>query len=105
MSAEPRDRWGDRTWRPYGRTDPYFAVLTDEAYRRENLDEGARRAFFESGERHVEWVLAAARRLTGEGWRPRRVLDFGCGVGRVLIPLARGAESAVGVDVSPEMLA
>jgi SAM-dependent methyltransferase len=44
------------------------------------------------------------RRTAGDDFRPRRVLDFGCGVGRVLIPLARDAERAVGVDVSPEML-
>jgi SAM-dependent methyltransferase len=99
-----RDHWRDRTWRPFGRSDPYFAVLTHEAYRRENLDEDARARFFASGEEHMAWVMDAARRMAGERFRPRRVLDFGCGVGRVLIPLARGADRAVGVDVSPEML-
>lgn len=44
------------------------------------------------------------RRLIDPGFAPERILDYGCGVGRVLIPLARHARSAVGVDVSPAML-
>ncbi len=39
------------------------------------------------------------------GFRPRRVLDFGCGVGRLLVPFARRAREAVGVDIAPSMLA
>ena len=35
---------------------------------------------------------------------PSRTLDFGCGVGRVAIPLARRFEHVVGLDVSPGML-
>jgi ubiquinone/menaquinone biosynthesis C-methylase UbiE len=35
----------------------------------------------------------------------QRILDFGCGVGRTLIPFARHAGEVVGVDVSPTMLA
>jgi len=34
-----------------------------------------------------------------------RALDFGCGVGRLLIPLADRCEEVTGVDISPSMLA
>lgn len=37
--------------------------------------------------------------------RPGRVLELGCGTGRVLVPLARAGVSMVGVDRSPVMLA
>jgi ubiquinone/menaquinone biosynthesis C-methylase UbiE len=37
-------------------------------------------------------------------FRPCRVLDFGCGVGRCTIPFARIAEEVVALDVSPSML-
>ncbi len=37
--------------------------------------------------------------------RPRRVLDFACGTGRVLHYLENRADETFGVDVSPEMLA
>jgi SAM-dependent methyltransferase len=40
--------------------------------------------------------------LTGEG---RRVLDLGCGIGRMLPALSRSCALAVGVDVSAGMLA
>ena len=36
---------------------------------------------------------------------PQRILDFGCGVGRVVIPFAQIAADVVGMDVSPSMLA
>ena len=41
-------------------------------------------------------------------WRPKRILELGCGTGRVTIPLAASAadfcESITGVDLQPEML-
>jgi len=62
-------------------------------------------AFFESGRGHVEAVLASCKRYFGEGFQPRRLLDFGCGVGRVLLPFAELCEAVVGVDISESMLA
>lgn len=38
------------------------------------------------------------------GFAPRRVLDAGCGTGRVAIELARHGIEVVGVDVDPAML-
>jgi len=35
---------------------------------------------------------------------PEVAVDFGCGAGRVAIPLAKLAGAVVGVDVSPSML-
>jgi SAM-dependent methyltransferase len=100
-----RHHWRDRTWRLLGKTDPYYAVLTNSGYRRDNFDQAARDEFFASGERHAQWVLRQAKRVAGPDFTPRRVMDFGCGVGRVLIPLARSAVSTLGVDVSTDMLA
>jgi ubiquinone/menaquinone biosynthesis C-methylase UbiE len=37
-------------------------------------------------------------------FRPKRALDFGCGVGRLVIPLSRICDSVTGVDVSSHML-
>lgn len=95
----------DRAWRQWGEQDPYFAVITDPALHRDRLTPEALAAFFQSGEAHVREVLDTIRGNLDPGFRPRRVLDFGSGVGRLLIPLAAEAESVVGVDVSPGMLA
>jgi len=38
------------------------------------------------------------------GFRPSSVLDFGCGVGRLVIPFAGRFDEVIGVDVSEAML-
>jgi len=61
--------------------------------------------FFTSGSHHVDHVLGVLRSRFVPNFVPKRVLDFGCGVGRLLVPFAAKAESVVGLDVSPSMLA
>ncbi|HEU5040244.1 MAG TPA: class I SAM-dependent methyltransferase [Gemmatimonadales bacterium] len=94
----------DRAWQQWGEQDPYFAVLTDAALHRERLTPEALEAFFRSGDTHVRGVVDDIRRHLDPTFAPRRALDFGCGVGRLLLPLAGMAEQAVGVDVAPGML-
>lgn len=94
----------DRHWELWGSRDPYFGVITDPRFRVRNLTEAALQEFFASGDWQVHYVLDIIRRHLDPAFTPRRVLDFGCGVGRTLLPLARLAESAVGVDVSASML-
>jgi 2-polyprenyl-3-methyl-5-hydroxy-6-metoxy-1,4-benzoquinol methylase len=94
----------DAEWEALGRTDPYWAVITDDAFRRENLSEENRRRFLETGERYVTRLWATCRRHIDDGFAPRHVLDFGCGVGRVAVALAKRCETVVGVDVSQGML-
>ena len=95
----------DQEWVRWGRQDPYFAVITNDKFRRDNLTEQAKEEFFESGRYHVNYVLDACRRMIGADFKPSRALDFGCGVGRVALPLAEQVAHVVGVDVSPDMLA
>ncbi len=95
----------DREWEKWGRQDPYFGVLTDDRYRSRNMDAAAKEEFFRTGAEHVDAIRDACRRYFGVDLAPRRALDFGCGTGRVLIPLAAVAGEVVGVDVSETMLA
>jgi SAM-dependent methyltransferase len=92
-------------WERFGRVDPYYGVASTDEFRRENLDDAALERFFASGEADVARVLETARRVAGAGFAPRTILDHGCGVGRLVVPFARGADRVVGVDVSPSMLA
>jgi len=94
----------DAEWEKWGARDPYFGVVTLEKFRAPSLSEEVLEEFFATGELHAEHVLNASRTFFGSDYLPRSVLDFGCGVGRVLIPLARGMDRALGVDVSPSML-
>ena len=92
-------------WERFGREDPYYGVWAIEEMRGKRPAGEIWTRFFASGEEHVTSLLERVREVTGPDFKPRRVLDFGCGVGRLLVPLARTAEGAVGVDVSPSMLA
>ena len=105
MTEPTQDHSTDAAWEAWGQRDPYFAVITDPKFRRSMITEEHRREFFESGKSHAHGVLTIIRNQVNPHFAPRRVLDFGCGVGRVLIPLAAVSEEAVGLDVSPAMLA
>lgn len=110
MRAQPRnDRapntdWRIREWEAFGRADPYFGVLAQPQFRSTAIDESSRVDFFERGEAEVRGTLATMRELVGDRLRLGRTLDFGCGVGRLTIPLARVCTTVVGVDASAAML-
>jgi SAM-dependent methyltransferase len=95
----------DEEWERWGAIDPYFSVLTDQRYRATRITPDAKSEFFRSGAEYVGHILSLCRSHVGLDYAPRRVLDFGCGVGRLAIPFARTAEQVVGVDVSSSMLA
>lgn len=95
----------DGEWVKWGQQDPYFAVITNDKFRSAKLTDAAKQEFFDSGRYHAHYVLNVCRRLVDPAFAPARVLDFGCGVGRVVLPLAQRVSAVVGVDVSPDMLA
>jgi len=94
----------DKDWECFATSDPYYAVATHEKFHRDNLNEDVRREFFEVGQRHVEQIFKIIHTYFASGFRPSRALDFGCGVGRLVVPLAELCRSVVGVDVSESML-
>lgn len=104
MSGGGPDRSTDLAWEQWGARDPYFGVLSLPRFRRDQLTPEARREFFHSGEVHVQFVLDYIRHFIDAAFAPAAALDFGCGVGRTLIPLAGIAAQATGLDVSPSML-
>ena len=94
-----------RIWESLGASDPYFAVATIDKFHKGKLDEKAVDDFFESGREYVGNLWEDFARALGVDPKPKRALDFGCGVGRVLIALAERCETVVGVDISESMLA
>ncbi|MBI1248045.1 methyltransferase domain-containing protein [bacterium] len=95
----------DMAWRQWGDVDPYFAVVTDAKFLAENLNDQARTDFFESGRENVSHVLAKCRQCIYADFSPKRVLDYGCGVGRMALAFAQITEHVTGIDVSEGMLA
>jgi SAM-dependent methyltransferase len=94
----------DRAWRDYGRSDPYYGVLSDARYHADVIDERARAEFFASGEQDIERTFAWIRHVLDPAFAPRRAVDFGCGLGRLALPLAKRVGHVTGVDISPDML-
>jgi 2-polyprenyl-3-methyl-5-hydroxy-6-metoxy-1,4-benzoquinol methylase len=94
----------DKAWETLGRVDPYWAVISNDAYHGQRLTDQQLAAFLKSGADHVDDVWRMCRHEFGDDFAPRRVLDFGCGVGRVTLPLARRVDSVVAIDIADSML-
>ncbi|HET7187960.1 MAG TPA: methyltransferase domain-containing protein [Gemmatimonadaceae bacterium] len=100
----PRELDGERArWERLAR-DPYYAVLNEDGFRQDRAADDAMARFDRSGERDVADTLAEIRRVIDPAFSPSRALDFGCGVGRLTIPLARECGHVTGVDISQTML-
>jgi SAM-dependent methyltransferase len=93
----------DHDWKVIADSEPYWGVVSADRFRRAALDGEAMDAFFETGERRIASLFAAIPRFLGQV-RLERALDFGCGVGRLAIPLARRVPQVIGVDVTPRMV-
>jgi SAM-dependent methyltransferase len=103
-SPTPRELVGERArWERLAR-DPYYAVLNEDGFRQTNAADDTRERFDLSGEQDVAETLAEIRRVIDPQFQPSRALDFGCGVGRLTIPLARSCGHVTGVDISQAMI-
>ena len=98
----------DPRWERFAAREPYFAVLTSPQFLRQNLTAEAQRAFFESGDALVASMFRAIELQLSPYFNPSAILEYGCGAGRLAIPLARrsarNAGTVTAVDRSPAML-
>lgn len=92
-------------WEELARREPYFPVLTHEGFSEVGSNRVATAAFFETGEADISSLLQAMASLLGREIRPSLTLDFGCGVGRLTLPLARRSAAVIACDIAPTMLA
>jgi SAM-dependent methyltransferase len=85
-------------WEDLAVLDPLWAILSDRSmqYGRWNKEE-----FFASGEREIAALMKACGIERGDNGR---VLDFGCGVGRLSKALRPYFKEVYGVDISAEMV-
>lgn len=89
----------ETTWSKLGQEDAYWSVITNEKFRKDNLSSNIN-DFLRTGEGSISRVLAAFDRVGASLSETDSVMDFGCGVGRLSIPLARRAGHVLGVDIS-----
>lgn len=83
-----------RDWNRRARHHARFWIATED-YQTEEI-------FAQSGQATAQALLTKLRGIYHHSWR---VLDVGCGIGRVLKPLSPYFHELVGVDVSAKMIA
>lgn len=90
----------DRTmeqWEVLGRERPFWGVLTEDDYLPHRIS-STRERFFETGKKDIQEIVGA---LPDDFVLEQAcVLELGCGVGRLTLPLAEKARTVIGVDVS-----
>ena len=94
----------DTEWEKIGSSEPYWGVITDEKYKRKNLTPDLKQEFFNSGYDYIEEIFNIISSHLDPNFTPSLGIDFGCGVGRVAIPLSKRCKQVIGVDVSKSML-
>jgi SAM-dependent methyltransferase len=96
----------DLDWKKIAEAEPFWGVLSLDQYKGRQLGDEQAASFFRSGDLLVESIVKDIRQTFDGNFTPTRSLDFGCGVGRLLLPIARlTLGEAVGIDVAPNMLA
>jgi len=97
--AEIRKAW---TW--LGIERPHFSVLTERRFLPENIS-GSLEQFWQSGQLEADRAANIARHHTCGDLATQTCVEFGCGVGRVTIGLARHFARVHAYDISPTHLA
>ncbi len=90
-------------WEELARREPYFPVHAHEGLAGAAGSIGTAE-FFASGETDFAALLDATTSVLGRDINLASAMDFGCGAGRLTLPLARRAEQVVACDIAPTML-
>ncbi|HCK40287.1 MAG TPA: hypothetical protein DHW22_01500 [Planctomycetaceae bacterium] len=90
----------EAVYEKFGAEEPYYAVLSYDEYKQDNLDA---EQFFRTGEELIDERLQAIADFPFQ-LDPNRALDFGCGVGRLTNALGRHFDEVIGVDISSTMI-
>jgi 2-polyprenyl-3-methyl-5-hydroxy-6-metoxy-1,4-benzoquinol methylase len=95
----------DKDWEKWGADNPFHGVLSDDKFLDKDIDKQAVKEFYNSGKADIDGVIKIISQING-GKPPKfkKAVDFGCGVGRLTVPLAAHAAKTVGIDVSPSMI-
>jgi 2-polyprenyl-3-methyl-5-hydroxy-6-metoxy-1,4-benzoquinol methylase len=87
----------------FGKTEPFWTVLTDPKYRLDRMNESSMTEFYDSGIGYGMWVMEL---LAEHGMAVGResALDFGCGAGRLTLGLSPHFKRVTGCDISEDQL-
>src|SRR5262245_35870188 len=104
VTADPRElqemwRLVRRAWENLGHTRPLHSVLTDSRYLPGCMQD-AEADFWQSGESEATVVAGYLTDLGLVKLKDAALLEYGCGVGRVTVPIAGLVRQVTGYDLS-----
>lgn len=87
------------TWQHLGGEKAHFSVLTDDSFLPQNLH-GSIDAFWASGESETAQAILALSQFGAAPLEQKVCVEYGCGVGRVTVNLAKSFEFVHAYDIS-----
>lgn len=91
------------TWAHLGREKPHYSVVTDKRFLPQSFGEHGE-SFWMSGEQEAEVAQRMRQRHDRRDASSLTCVEYGCGVGRVTMALARRFARVVAYDISPAHL-
>jgi len=88
-----------QSWEHLGDTRAHHSVLTSKDFLPDSLEKNIG-AFWKSGEREVQEIEAILKRHGVKLSEVKTAVEYGCGVGRVTIPLSKSVSSMHAYDIS-----
>jgi SAM-dependent methyltransferase len=109
LDASPAElnRLRDRVreaWTHMGATRPHHSVLSRDDYLPKNINQKAIESFMASGNREALIIKAILERHNFELAHSKTCVEYGCGLGRVTIPIANMFNKIDAYDISPTHL-
>lgn len=89
------------TWNRYGQEEPFWSVITNDQFKKENINQTHLDQFFLTGKHDTQYIQTIYKKYSTH--ENPKVLDFGCGVGRILAAWEK-PEMADGCDISASHL-
>jgi SAM-dependent methyltransferase len=90
------------TWEYLGNTEPHWSVLTWDKFL--SSGEGTQKQFYDTGEYEADRLFNTLNRNGIDHGSLKTCLEFGCGLGRVTLWLAKKYETVIGYDISSSHL-
>jgi SAM-dependent methyltransferase len=96
-------------WNRMGLEEPYWSIISRDEFKMENFEQN-RKEFFQFGEKNAEFIKGVLQEhglLRGDDTHDDLIgdsLDFGCGVGRVTMPIALFSNKVDALDISDSLL-